>query len=319
MSQSLRINTTYEHTRVGTGTYTRNLVAALPEAKGWAIPPTLLRHRAMSFWLKRGIEELSSLTPGLLIHPYWATTNTRRAVIAALDLVQYREGTSAERNMLRRAARRARAVLALSSWAADELLDSLGRSCVLAPPFPETGWYVPQSVTPVPPSGRIRLAYWGGWHPRKRAVDFLRSLAQTRWAPDLEVVCTGTPPDIEGLSVRSCGTPTVEDLVRLVDNCHASFYPSEEEGFGLPVFESLLRGVPVVARPLRVYREFTLESRAKVALESNDPDCVADAVTAALDAGRQSPSELLCRPTLAESRELLRGALLTAVADDCAV
>ncbi len=311
----VRLNTTYASSSVGSGTYTRNMLLALPGAQEFRLPAALTRPRPIPFWTKRLVEELFSIAPGTTIHPYWAASCSSGDVVSALDLVQYREATVVERQMLRRSVRSARAVLALSAAAALEVEAELGRRCVVAHPFPDAAWYRPSLGLREKPSRQIRLAYWGGWHKRKGISAFLEALSRSRIAPDVEVVLVGRAPQVLGLQVERHPVVAVNALVAIAESCDLSVYPSQEEGFGLPVFESLLRGVPVITRSLPVYDEFVAASPAHIRLESNEPAEVAQAVEDAI-AGDVPPVASLLKWTtrdqaLALIKDSLRKALST--------
>lgn len=56
--------------------------------------------------------------------------------------------------------------------------------------------------------------------------------------------------------MEALGKLTTTGLIRRIDDSHVTMYPSKEEGFGLPPYESLLRGVPVVLRRLPPYLDY---------------------------------------------------------------
>lgn len=310
------INATYYRSPVGTGTYTRNIMAALPQARLFRGHEYLTKPKTAAFWSKRILEEFTSLIPSVMLHPYWATSMSSRHIIAALDSVQYKDATRFERQMLHASAQHAKAVLVLSEAARSVIGDIVDRPTVLAPPFPDAPWYAEAIAKKLPKQGRIRVAYWGGWHPRKGMLDFLRSLGQSSIAHDVELHCIGAPPMRHNLRVVSYREMKTSHLVKLVDTADLCVYPSGEEGFGLPVFESLLRRRPIISRPLSCYGEFVRGAEGHITLDSIDPESVRCAIVQAVETRLPHRSELLVRPERDESLILLRKALQQSVKDE---
>lgn len=310
---SIRVNATYRHAPVGTGTYTRNILDAITGALAVVAPSNLLQHNAAAYWAKRAVEFASSATPGRLIHPYWATTTSKRHVIAALDLVQYKEATRLDRALMLRAAQRAGSVLVLSEATRQEIEATIGRGTIVAPPYPDREWFRAPVSRPSA-TGPIRIAYWGGWHPRKGMEEVCRLLEHSDIADDVELALTTRPPFHTKLNFSVHGSISTEALVGLVDQAHCSLYPSGEEGFGLPIFESLLRMRPVICRPLDVYDEFVRPGTHRVNLDDMSPSGIAHAVLAATapDAIGQ-PIDCLLRPTRESASQTLGAALGQAV------
>ena len=287
------INTSYRGLPVGTAAYTENMVAALPEARTVGLPRALLKSTSSAFWTKRLAELASSAVRGAVIHPFWATSVSRQHVVAALDLVQYRESTRVERHLLRLAGRRARAVLVLSQVMATEIQGELGRDTVVAPPFAGVEWYRATAESAPPASGGpVRIAYWGGWHERKGMAAFIDLLSRSSISSDVEVHCTGRPPFEGRLKIVPHLGLDTQGVVAMVDGCHLSVYPSAEEGFGLPVLESLLRRRPVVCRSLAVYDEFSQGPGRIQAPDWTSPGEVEDAVVSAVEAPRSAGTRL---------------------------
>lgn len=102
--------------------------------------------------------------------------------------------------------------------------------------------------------------------PRKRIDVLLRTFAAVRAAhPDLMLVRAGgafTPEQSElahslGVSQHIVHMPFLsrEVLASVYRNAALALFPSESEGFGLPVIEAAACGVPVVASDLEIFRE----------------------------------------------------------------
>jgi len=251
--------------------------------------------------------------PGVVIHPFWATTCSSRSVVSALDLVQFREGTRLERRMLTSAVRRAGAVLVLSKVVADEIQSRFDVDVQIGQPFPDLDWYCPLTPRPEAVGRRIRIAYWGGWHARKGMVELLDALARSGLAHDVEIHSTGNPQIPSPVAIVGHGQLDAGGVVRLVDSCDLAVYPSQEEGFGLPVFESLLRRRPVIIRDLPVYREFTNPSEWMVRVDELSPELLVEGIEAALSIREDPSRQLLSWPSREASVHALRGALLRAV------
>ncbi len=308
------VNATYRDSAVGTGTYTRNIMAALPEARCSSLPKALLAGRPSAFWSKRAAEALWSGLPGTVVHPYWAASPSGRHVVAALDLVQYREGTGLERRALLAAARRTRAVLALTPTTARMVEAEIGREVIVAPPFPDRPWFE-QPLTPRRPiAGPVRLAYWGGWHQRKGISAFLEGLADSPLAGEVEVHCLAVPQEWAGTAwIHDHGRLSTDRLVELADSVDVAVYPSSEEGYGLPVAEALLRQRPVVALPLAVYTDFIKPSPLFVPLDDLGPQSIVAAVERAVGAPETGRAASLRTPSSRAATALLRAALTKAV------
>jgi glycosyltransferase involved in cell wall biosynthesis len=118
----------------------------------------------------------------------------------------------------------------------------------------------PRVTTPAAPPGPgepLRLLVVGTWEPRKNYPRLLRALlaAQQRSARAIRLTVAGRrgvfaelDAEIEqlasaaGVEVRD--HVSEDDLLRLHQDAHAAVFASWEEGFGLPVVESLWRGRP---------------------------------------------------------------------------
>lgn len=93
-----------------------------------------------------------------------------------------------------------------------------------------------------------------------------------QWARELEgVTLTGSVPDDD-------------DLAAIYSGAHALVFPSEDEGFGLPVIEALACGTPVVACDLPTLREVVGERATFV-----EPGDFAGLMVAAQSAVRPAP------------------------------
>jgi Glycosyl transferases group 1 len=274
------INTTYRGSPVGTGVYTRNLLEALPEARTIRLPERMVAAHRYAHWGKRAAEVMMAAVPGRLVHPYWSVDRSSRHVVSALDTVQYREASSTERALLRSAARHCGGLLSLSEWSAASVADDIGRRPVVAPPFSDAPWY-DEPLAPPPSGARLRIAFWGGFHPRKRFAEFLHALEVSPLRDDVTVLTSGSFAGSSPVDVESRGHLTTPELVAMVDSCHLTVFPSTEEGWGLPIAESLLRERPVLCSDLPVYREFATGQGLTPVADWSDPECLEQAITRA--------------------------------------
>ena len=106
----------------------------------------------------------------------------------------------------------------------------------------------------------MRLVAIGTWEPRKNYLRLLHALKDARTLCaghriELTIIGRGAgftdlDAELESLAAEIGGVIyyrsfTDQELARTIDNSDASVYASWEEGFGLPVLESLWRGLPV--------------------------------------------------------------------------
>jgi glycosyltransferase involved in cell wall biosynthesis len=176
------------------------------------------------------------------------------------------------RIVLRRGAHRARRILTISKFSRDEIVRLLGPSC----PITVVASH-PHGLEEVNPEsqigdGEIRFVLVGALRAYKgheTALDALAALNDRR-APSAEVVCVGGDESGDGrereLAGRArdqgigerfqlCGWVSDEELDQLVGSCTATVNPSTYEGYGLPVAESIARGVPTIASDIPPHRE----------------------------------------------------------------
>jgi glycosyltransferase involved in cell wall biosynthesis len=113
---------------------------------------------------------------------------------------------------------------------------------------------------------RLDLLHVGLPIPRKRidhAIDAIASISRTNPSARLIRVGGPLPPDLRARAVSLGVADRVVELPFLSPAVLAAVYrrasvvllPSDSEGFGLPILESLTCGTPVVANDLPVLRE----------------------------------------------------------------
>lgn len=120
---------------------------------------------------------------------------------------------------------------------------------------------VPRRRLPPPPragSDPLHLVAVATWEPRKNIQRLLKAIARVRLDRNIDISLDligrrgGFPDYDEGVlsiaaqlpTVRLLGTVSDAELAARYADCHASVYPSLEEGFGLPILESLWLGRP---------------------------------------------------------------------------
>jgi glycosyltransferase involved in cell wall biosynthesis len=78
---------------------------------------------------------------------------------------------------------------------------------------------------------------------------------RTGWGVENELTQLRAHPHVE---LRTDVDDT--DLARLYAGARALVYPSQDEGFGLPIVEAMAAGCPVVASDLPAVREFAVDA-----------------------------------------------------------
>ncbi|MFN5514584.1 MAG: tetratricopeptide repeat protein, partial [Cyanobacteriota bacterium] len=125
------------------------------------------------------------------------------------------------------------------------------------------------------------LVMLGGGH--KNIILFLRGFAQLATRTGLDIVATGAvpqlPPDWRQLTA-GCGFHglqlTDEELKVAYSGAIALVYPSQYEGFGMPIIEAMACGCPVITCPNASIPEVAGE--AAIYVGEQDADAMADAL-----------------------------------------
>ena len=301
------IVTRHLHEASGVGTYSRELIAALP---GAGVEPVVFSPRPPRLGeVAEGVEVISARGRGKALEMLWtmgrAAPLARRAGIDLLhylwpigslrpgppyvvtvhdalnfSLPAYRLSPVAER-LLRRSVERARMVLTPSEHALNEI----------------TFYYqVPEERVAVTPLGApdvetrpdgIGGDWWlflGGIERRKNlrgVIEAWNSLAEPR-AP-LRVAGTLAPSqrhedrgELERMAapgLEMLGFVSEDELDALYRGAIALVVPSHAEGFGLPLVEAMARGVPVIASAGGAMEEVAGDGALLVA---PDPGAIAD-------------------------------------------
>lgn len=295
------LNGMYAESTVGTGTWTRALSGALGSPSVWKPHFDPTDRRRSRFIRKLAVEYCFRYRDAeVRVHPYWAAAPDARAVVCVLDLIGRQALSPPHRRLLDRAAATARSLITISKKVQSDITAVLGRDAIVTHPHPDREFFVAPSGGRSP-GGKVRLGYWGGWDDRKCIREMVDSIRRSSISSGVEVVGVG----------QSDGNPkaiATSDLVRFVDSIDIALYPSSDEGFGLPVYESLLRGKPIVVQPLPSYDDIVKSPGGS--LHFADPRSsrdVARAIAEAWDA-RSEPDvihEALWAPTFGGARARL--------------
>jgi glycosyltransferase involved in cell wall biosynthesis len=154
---------------------------------------------------------------------------------------------------------------------------------------------IPRVTSPRAPIGAaetLRMLAVGTWEPRKNYPRLLRALAdaQQRSARPIHLTIVGRragysalDADIEELGAATGTTlrdhVSDEDLLELYEGAHATVYASWEEGFGLPIVESLWRGRPCLCHNSSAMAEL-LPGGGTLSIEMRDEAAIAGALVA---------------------------------------
>lgn len=305
MPDRVLMNALYADATDGTGTWTRAVMSALPTlpaARGSFDP---MRAERVRFYRKVLYEiGFRHHRARLRVHPYAATSLDRKAALVILnDAFDEAHATGWHADLSARSIAMADRLATISQDQQRRLERTHGRPFSLLTPFPDDAFF---SRPPAPGQGspgRVTAAYWGGWHDRKGMRALLDAMPPSG---AIHFHVTGSPPpEIAGRpDVTVEGRLTTDDLVALIDRVDVAVYPSHDEGFGLPPYESLLRGTPVVARALPSYRDFVRPGSRGFLAFARDHDA-AHAIHEAARIGRVDPAEALATPTLGQARTLL--------------
>ncbi len=280
----------------GTGRYSRELTVALAQTAppGWTVGSAIARRADPSPTIIPGVEgpHLLPLPRRALVAawdagvPLWPGGDAvhaptplappgpgrgRELVVTVHDTVPWTHpetlpprGRGWHRRMVRRAARRADALVVPTAAVADDL----PRHVACQAPLHVVGEGVSAAVVRLPADAgaiatrlglppRYVLAI-GTLEPRKGIATLLAALAMPQ-APDLPVVLAGQPgwgrlepvelarnSGLDRARVHPLGRISDPELAVVLHGAAVLAAPSLAEGFGLPVLEAMAAGVPVV-------------------------------------------------------------------------
>ena len=187
---------------------------------------------------------------------------------------------------LPRAALRSRGVITVSETVRQQLIQVMGLapdSVHVVPNWIDSSRYERRSVRAAlaaisGATSKPFLLVVGARYHHKNIIGILKN--NSAWVDrfDLRVVSAGGgyAKKIEsvvrelglGDKVFISGYVSSEELNQLYLNCAALVYPSLEEGFGIPLLEAAVRGVPVLASDIPVHREVMLDGAIYINLSS---------------------------------------------------
>lgn len=283
----------------------------------WAGEVTFVTHRAFG---RRGLTALSELVllgriaqrRGVDVLHSVALTGPLRSPVPHLDLIAdvtwMRHDDSVDpitrqvwRTFVPPVARHADRILAISQAAADELGAALGIPAERIDVTP-LGPGAPSGAAPTPEAElRARFALGDGplvlcvsnKRPHKNVARLIRAFAVVRkTVPDAVLALPGSSGGHEqqlrelaaqlGLGDAVVFPPYVDaaDLEGFYAAATCFAFPSLAEGFGLPVLEAMLRGVPVVCSNTTSLPE--VAGDAALLVDPEDVEAIADAVACVL-------------------------------------
>jgi len=267
------------------------------EARRVALPVRLLgpasRHLAIQLLLPAVLHRAGVST---LYSPMNVPTVAWRSQLVVLHDLSWRRFPSAYRTSYRaihagllHASRRRRfPLIAVSEAVAAELRAELPDNPVRVV-HSGPGMTSRRAFAPAARSGpRNRVLWVGTMQPRKGLPDAINACAGAarKLGRPLTLIAAGgqgpsfrdeqlpAHPQVEVDLVRR---PSDDDLDSLYRGCDALLFTSRYEGFGFPVYEALVRGLPVVSSDLSPLREVALEGARLV--PAKDVDAFASALS----------------------------------------
>jgi len=175
---------------------------------------------------------------------------------------------------------RADAVVTVSGWVADQIVEKYGVSR-------EKLFVIPNAAASLPPAGteanhkRKYILAVGHLEARKSIDTLIRAFSMFKdgWNGDLVIAGSGPlESNLKAMAgILNCGSRvkfrgrvTDQELSTLYANSTCLVCPSVYEGFGMTILEGLASGVPVVASAIPPHRE--VAGDAAVWFESGNPD-----------------------------------------------
>jgi glycosyltransferase involved in cell wall biosynthesis len=190
------------------------------------------------------------------------------------------------RTMIRRAARLAARVIAVSEATRRELialLPSIAGRAVTIPNGVDRRFFEGGRGTPSPASRGKYLLFLGNDKPHKNLENLLGAFVSLRREmPELELLLAGVAPSRPGPpGARALGFVPDAAVAPLLAGACALVLPSFAEGFGLPVAEAMAAGTPVACSDLPALRETAGE--AALYFDPHDVASIARTVGTLLD------------------------------------
>jgi len=199
----------------------------------------------------------------------------------------------------------ARRLLALSEHAAAALHAEFGHQAVVLPPGVDTSRY--DGPRPSDPDQQLIFCPAAPDDPRKRVEVLVRALplvkkrrphATLLLAPPTEASVVGLLASLDDdlrayIKVRV--PDSSEELAALYRRAQVTVLPSLDEAFGLVLVESLAAGTPVVGTNSGGIPEIISDPAIGRLAAADDPEDLADAITACLDLGSDTDLSERCR------------------------
>ncbi len=158
----------------------------------------------------------------------------------------------------------------------------------------------PERVRTTPPSGRD-LLYMGSFMPYKN-VELLARALELLPGYTLHLLSRAGEDDMERLrrlapagTIVFHGGTSDQEYAALLDTAFALVSASRNEGFGIPLIESMASGTPVVVSDIAVFRE--IGGSAAVFFDPGSPESFATAVRSI-----EEPGEWMKRSALSAAR-----------------
>lgn len=187
-----------------------------------------------------------------------------------------------------RAISKARTVMCISGGVRDEIAQRFGREdeVEVIPLGIDDGLLAaPARVTR--PEGPEFVLYFGGFAPRKRVDGLLGAWESIYRRTGLVLKMVGGLGRVqEQVGVQLLPQLARSELNQLIQSSAFTVYPSDAEGFGLPIVESIAAGVPIVCRDSGIVGE--LPDEAVIAAGPDDDD-LTNAIYRAVDGWVPAP------------------------------
>jgi phosphatidylinositol alpha-mannosyltransferase len=230
---------------------------------------------------------------------WWSRLSGRPLILSVMGYPDRRslDGFRGRRALLRRAARRARAVHVLSDAARRELERETGIGAVVIPPGTETTAFgvelarAPRptvfcAATPRDPRKRVPLLIEAFGQLRGREPN-ARLVIDT--GGDARAALAGSSPGVQLVDAGAGG------LAAHYGSAWVTALPSEREAFGLVLVESLAAGTPAVGMGEGGVPEVLDDPGVGVICERAEPGALAEALARGLDLSRRAGIREACR------------------------
>lgn len=182
--------------------------------------------------------------------------------------------------------RLARAVVALSTWTRDSLVDDYAVPAehvhVIPVGVDTQRWHPPEGP---PRSGQVRLLFVGNDFVRKGGYTLLEAFQARGLAgrAELHVVSTGPVPEAPGLTVHRHLRNNERELVELYQRADLFVLPTLADGLPNAALEAAASGLPIVASPVGGLSDVVVNDETGLLVPAGDPAALAAALTRLVD------------------------------------